>query len=156
VNPLNVIKEFNTEEPFGEPSRFTLDEAKQIYLDAVDEYEAGLQIARSWDRWEDMIKRVSFLKIVARWRQEKGLRNQSELLAMYWLRARKGESSAQHMLFTHHFKELKGKGPGRPKKVEVEDGTRKAQIIKEAEKHIKLAVNNERPDSKRTTQQKAS
>ncbi len=144
MNPLNVITEFNTEEPFGEPSRFTLAEAKQIYLDSVDEYEGGLKIALSWDRWQEMVNRASFLKIVTKWREEKVVRNQSELLAMYWMRARKGESAAQHMLFTHHFtKDLKGKGPGRPKKLDIDPGTRKADVIRAAEKHIKLAVSND-------------
>ena len=151
MNPLNIIKEFNTEQPFGEAPKYTLREARDVFLISTDEYSAALKIAGVWEKWEAMLGSVRFTKHVQKWRDEKGLKNQSEILAMLWTRARNADVSAQKILFDYNFKELKGKGPGRPMKVKVEDGTRKADIIKAAEKHIKLAINNDRSDSKAAT-----
>lgn len=152
MNLLNIFKEFNTEEPFGIKPKFNLEQAREIFLNSTDEYEASLKLAVTWNNWGQMIRTVKFLKYVKEWRVEKKLRDQSELLKMYWDRAKKGDTSAQHTLFQRYFKEVKLESVnsvGRPKKEEVEDKAKQAEIIKAAQKHIKLAVSdgtNARPN----------
>lgn len=77
-----------------------LDEAHEIYMNSMNEYEAAMQLVPTWAFWQEMLKKSSKIKRqVDLWREEKLMKDQARAKRLLWEQAEKGNVSAQKMLF---------------------------------------------------------
>jgi len=112
-----------------------LPSAKQIYLKAVDEYEAAQRLVVSVEHWAYLLNLNWFMTgmedtptwtSLIQWRQEHRQIRESEALRLLWKEAREGNVTAIKAMLAHE----KVHGRGRPSKEEVTGHLKKQAAVK--------------------------
>jgi hypothetical protein len=101
---ISLSGQYTKEEKFP---LFTLQEedddlpsAHKIYMSAMNEYEAAIQIVPTWEFWKNMLKTsVKIRRVVDQWREEKYQKDQAAARRLLWEAAQKGNVSAQRILY---------------------------------------------------------
>jgi len=138
---VNLFKEFNRSEKDKYPVVYTMSEqdkdglvsARRIYMESLDEYEAAIRLVGSWVHWQRLLKCNAFMKGphadsgyqwqgLEQWRQEKRDFERSKARDMLWESAKKGNVTAQRLLFEEANKG--DRGAGRPSNAEVKKEAR--------------------------------
>lgn len=82
------------------PPVYTVQEAHDIYMECMNEYDAALKLTPSWEYWKGMLKAsMKVRKVVEDWREEKMFKDQARARALLWEQAEKGNVSAQRILY---------------------------------------------------------
>lgn len=83
-----------------EPEDDDLPSAKKIYMESMNEYEAAIALTPSWEYWKNMLKTsVKVRRLIDDWREEKFQKDQAAARRMLWDAAKKGNVSAQRILY---------------------------------------------------------
>jgi hypothetical protein len=106
------------------PPKFTLEEAREIYLECEDptEYEAAKVLLGSWDHWQALLKNPTVLIHIQKWREELEIRLRSQAVKniQFLALGEKGFAAAKWLAE----RGWEPKKAGRPTKKEVERETR--------------------------------
>ncbi len=96
--------------------------AYKIYMSCETEYEAALKILNSWKHWEFLCESPWFAKELAKWREERDIRDAANAKCILMEEASNGNVTAAKAVLDLATK----RKAGRPTKVEV-DGEKKKQ-----------------------------
>jgi hypothetical protein len=102
------------------PPKFTLDEAREAYLDAEDptEYGAAMRLLGSWEHWKALCANPTVLTYIKQWREELEIRLRSKAILniQFLANGEKGFAAAKWLAE----KGWAEKQAGRPTKKQVE------------------------------------
>ena len=77
-----------------------LPSAHKIYMSSLNEYDAAMKLVPSWEWWKNMLKIcIRNRRQIDEWREEKYQKDQAEARELLWHAARKGNVSAQRILY---------------------------------------------------------
>ena len=82
------------------PEDNELPSAHKIFMESMNEYDAAMKLVPSWEYWKNMLRTsVRIAKLIDEWREEKLLKDQAAARQMLWDQAKKGNVSAQRILY---------------------------------------------------------
>lgn len=99
--------------------------AYKIYMASATEYEAAITMLNSWKHWEHLCQAPFFAKEVAKWREEREIRDAAMAKAVMIEKVKEGDLSASRSLYEIATK----RKAGRPSKLEVESEKKKQAAI---------------------------
>ena len=78
---------------------YTFEEGRQVFLESSTEYEAAMKFVTSWEHWKEIVKSPSCAPMVALWREEKLLKDQTKARKILWESAEKGNHTAARFIY---------------------------------------------------------
>lgn len=83
------------------PHIYSEDEIREAFLECSTEYEAAMRFVSHWEHWKQIMKSKHFSDLIVQWREEKEHKDKTEQKKLLQESAKKGNVSAQKILFEY-------------------------------------------------------